>query len=119
MSQSQEEHPRSARIRGYGTSTAEAVTFWILGPIAVIARHGHLAGRRSDRIVVTGGLTAAGKVVPVGSVAQKAIAARHANACLFIVPHANIVEARRNSGTVRVVGVDTIVDARSAVANGC
>ena len=87
--------------------------------LAVIARRGHLAGRGSDRVVVTGGLTAAGQVVPVGSVAPKAIAARHANACLLIVPTANIVEAHRNAGTLRVVGVDTIVDARAAVARGC
>ena len=87
--------------------------------LAVIARRGHLAGRRSDRIVITGGLTAAGQVVLVGSVAPKAIAARDANACLFPGPTGEYRRGPSERCTLRVVGVDTIVDARAAVARGC
>ena len=85
----------------------------------MIARRGHLAGRPADRIVVTGGLSADGRAMPVGSIAQKAVTARHARACLFVVPTANAADAHRYARRVRVVGVDTITDARPVIAHGC
>jgi hypothetical protein len=87
--------------------------------LAVIRSSGVPGGRPGDRIVVTGGLTADGQVVPVGGTKAKAVSARKARACLFIVPVLNVGDAINGAGTMNVVGVATLDDARRLIEKGC
>jgi PDZ domain-containing protein len=59
----------------------------------------------------TGTIAGDGVVGPVGGAAEKAIAAEHDGAQVFLVPSENIDEARRWVHTVQVVPVDRIDDA--------
>jgi PDZ domain-containing secreted protein len=52
----------------------------------------------------------------VGGVAQKAIAARHENASLFIVPAPEAAQAREAAGSMKVVGVHDLDEALDALA---
>jgi PDZ domain-containing protein len=74
---------------------------------------GDLTGGK--RTAVTGAITADGSVVPVGGVEQKAITARNDDVDLMLVPRAEVREARRGAGELRVVGVATIDDALAAL----
>jgi PDZ domain-containing protein len=56
-----------------------------------------------------------GRVLPVGGVGQKAVAARHRGARLFLVPFGEVAEARRRAGSMPVVGVRTLDDALRAL----
>jgi PDZ domain-containing protein len=87
--------------------------------LAVIRARGVLGGRPGDRIVVTGGLTADGRVVPIGGAQAKAVSARRGRACLFIVPVVNAADAVRGAATMPVAGVATLDDARRLVERGC
>jgi PDZ domain-containing secreted protein len=87
--------------------------------LAVIRARGVLGGRPGDRIVVTGGLTADGRVVPIGGADAKAVSARRAHACLFIVPVVNVADAARGAGAMPVAGVATLDDARRLIERGC
>jgi len=63
------------------------------------------------RVAVTGTIGADGSVGPVGGVEQKAITARKNGVQLMIVPKAEVRDARRGAGDVRVVGVEDIEQA--------
>jgi PDZ domain-containing protein len=74
---------------------------------------GNLTGGR--RVAVTGTINTDGSVGAVGGVEQKAITARHNDVSLMIVPKAELKDARRGSGNLRVVGVDTVDEALAAL----
>lgn len=73
-----------------------------------------LAGRN---VVATGALAPDGKVLPVGRVRQKALAAQAAKNDLFLVPAANAAEAKQaiaescDAGCLRVVPVRSVAEA--------
>jgi PDZ domain-containing protein len=75
-----------------------------------------LAGRN---VVATGALAPDGKVLPVGRVRQKALAAQAAKNDLFLVPVANAAEANKaiaescESGCIKVVPVHNVAEAIS------
>jgi PDZ domain-containing protein len=65
------------------------------------------------RIVVTGALDLDGRVVEIGGIEQKTVAAKDAHADLFLVPDANAAPARRYGGSLRIVPVSTFREALS------
>ena len=74
---------------------------------------GSLTGGK--RVAVTGTISPDGKVGAVGGVEQKAITARTNGVQLMLVPKAEVRDARRGAGDVRVVGVDTVDEALAAL----
>jgi Lon-like protease len=68
------------------------------------------------RIVVTGALDLDGDVEPIGGIQQKTVAAREADADLFLVPDENAAGARRYAGDLDVVPVATFQQALSVLA---
>lgn len=75
---------------------------------------GSLTG--GHRVAVTGEIGPAGQVLDVGGVAQKAVAAREAGAELFLVPAAEVAEARAHAGAMTVARVTTLDDALKALS---
>ena len=71
---------------------------------------------RGRTIVATGELTLDGDVVAIGGVEQKTIAARNADADVFLVPDANAAEAREHADGLRIVAVSDFDEALSALA---
>jgi PDZ domain-containing protein len=69
------------------------------------------------RVAVTGEIDEHGRVLEIGGVGQKAVAARHEGATLFIVPSAEAAQARRSAGSMKVVGVHDLDDALRALAS--
>jgi PDZ domain-containing protein len=67
------------------------------------------------RVAVTGTINADGSVGEVGGVEQKAITARTNGVQLMIVPKPEVKDARRGAGNVRIVGVDTVDEALTAL----
>lgn len=92
-----------------GPSAGLAMTLSVLDELTP----GNLTGDK--RIAVTGAIAPDGRVLPVGGVGQKAVAARHRGAQLFLVPMSEVAEARSRSGSLRVVGVRTLDDALDAL----
>ena len=75
---------------------------------------GELIGGK--KVALTGTIALDGRVGEVGSVAQKAVAARHAGARLFLVPRGTLAEARRGGGeTLEVIQVATLDEALQAL----
>ncbi|MBI2708573.1 MAG: PDZ domain-containing protein, partial [Actinobacteria bacterium] len=71
------------------------------------------AGRK---VAVTGEMSPDGRVLEVGGVAQKAVAARKAGAEMMLVPTNEAPEARRHAGPIEIVPVATLRDALRALA---
>jgi len=92
-----------------GPSAGLAMTLSILDELTP----GNLTGGK--RVAVTGQIDPDGRVLPVGGVGQKAVAARHRGAQLFLVPMDEVAEARRRAGSMPVVGVRTLDDALRAL----
>ena len=69
---------------------------------------GDLTG--GEMIAATGELTPDGVVRAVGGIRLKTFAARRADCGLFIVPSANLDEARRAAGPMRLLGVDSLAE---------
>jgi Lon-like protease len=92
-----------------GPSAGLAMTLSILDELTP----GDLTGGK--RIAVTGEIGFDGTVGEVGGVGQKAVAARHRGAALFLVPMAEVAEARSRAGSMPVVGVRTLTDALRAL----
>jgi Lon-like protease len=69
------------------------------------------------RVAVTGTINANGSVGEVGGVEQKAITARANGVQLMIVPKSEVKDARRGAGNLRVVGVQTVDEALTALQN--
>ena len=77
---------------------------------------GELTGGR--KVAVTGTIAPDGSVGAVGGVPQKMVTVRRAEASLFLVPTAQVAEARamaRAGDEIEVVGVDTLDDAIRAL----
>lgn len=72
-----------------------------------------LAGGR--KVAVTGTIWPSGRVGPVGGVGFKAEAARQAGARVFLVPRADLAEARRRAGDMTVIGVESLGEAVAAL----
>jgi Lon-like protease len=98
-------------------------TFRVGGPSAGLAfalaiiddlTPGALTG--GERVAITGTIAPDGSVGEVGGVEQKAITARTNGVQLMIVPKAEVKDARRGAGSVRVVGVSTVDEALAALA---
>jgi PDZ domain-containing protein len=92
-----------------GPSAGLAMTLSVLDELTP----GNLTGGK--RVAVTGEIDPQGRVLPIGGVGQKAVAARHRGAQLFIVPFSEVAEARTRSGSLKVVGVKTLDDALRAL----
>ena len=92
-----------------GPSAGLAMTLSILDELTP----GNLTGGKM--IAVTGEIEANGQVDDVGGVGQKAVAARHRGAALFIVPADEVKDARARAGSMPVVGVKTLADALTAL----
>jgi PDZ domain-containing protein len=71
----------------------------------------------AKKIVVTGALDLDGRVVPIGGIKQKTIAAREADADLFLVPDENAADARRYADGLEVIPVTTFREALSVLTN--
>lgn len=77
---------------------------------------GELNGGR--HIAGTGTIDTAGKVGPIGGVAQKVVAARHVGATVFLTPVENCAAAKRNRpGGLQLVRVASLSDALSRLAD--
>lgn len=92
-----------------GPSAGLAFTLTILDELSP----GDLTGGK--KVAVTGEILLDASVGPIGGVAQKAVAARRAGARLFLVPEAEVAEARRHAGGMKVAGVDDLDDALRAL----
>lgn len=92
-----------------GPSAGLAFTLAIIDELT----EGELTG--GMKVAVTGTMNSDGEVGLVGGVPQKAAAADHAGAELFLVPPGEENEARAHSGGVPVVAVETIDDALAAL----
>ena len=69
------------------------------------------------RIVATGALDLDGRVVAIGGIKQKTIAAHDAHADLFLVPDDNAADARRYADGLDVVPVTTFREALSVLTS--
>lgn len=63
------------------------------------------------KVAVTGTIEPGGAVGPIGGVQQKAVTADRAGARLFLVPMAELRDARAHAGDMKVVGIRTLDDA--------
>lgn len=119
-----------ARVRGYrrpiiGVSLVESFPFpvtiesgdiggpsaglmWTLGLIDLLVPEDLTGGRR---IAGTGELTLTGKVLPIGGVEEKVVAAERAGASVFFAPRADARAARSVASRIAVVPVDSYEDA--------
>jgi len=71
---------------------------------------------RGRKIVATGELTLDGEVLPIGGVKQKAIGAREAGADIFLVPDANLEDAKKATDDLEIIPVSNIQEALSVLA---
>jgi PDZ domain-containing protein len=92
-----------------GPSAGLAMTLSVLDDLTP----GNLTGGK--RVAVTGAIALDGTVLEVGGVEQKAVAARHRGAQLFLVPMSEVADARKRAGSMRIVGVRTLEDALKAL----
>lgn len=94
-------------IRGIGGPSA--------GLAFALEIYDSLSGRhllRGHRIAATGELDPLGDVIEIGGAKQKALGAIQAGADTFLVPKANLADARKAAGgKLRVVGVSTFAQA--------
>jgi PDZ domain-containing protein len=86
---------------------------WTLGLLDRLTP-GSITG--GHRVAVTGEIDDHGRVLEIGGVGQKAVAARHEGATLFIVPSSEAAQARRSAGSMQVVGVRNLDGALRALA---
>jgi PDZ domain-containing protein len=66
-------------------------------------------------VAATGELALDGSVLRVGGIKQKTIAAREADATVFVVPNENAAEARRHAEGLRILPVSTFAQALEAL----
>ena len=66
----------------------------------------------------TGAIDRDGKVYPIGGVAEKLIAAKHAGANVFLVPRQNLAEAQAANPGIKLVPVSTLQDAVDFLKGG-
>jgi PDZ domain-containing protein len=85
-----------------GNSAGLAFTLTIIDELTP----GNLTG--PNPVAVTGAIGPDGEVQEVGGVPQKAVAARRAGVKLMITPTAEVEEARKKAGSMKVVGVKNL-----------
>jgi PDZ domain-containing protein len=74
------------------------------------------ANLKGLRVAATGTINMQGTVGPVGGTSEKAIGAGRVDADLFLVPKANVADARAGAPNgVRVIGVNNFTDALRAI----
>ena len=74
------------------------------------------ANLKGLRVAATGTLNMQGTVGPIGGAGEKAIGAGRVDADLFLVPMANVADARADAPNgVRVIGVNNFTDALQAI----
>lgn len=89
-----------------GPSAGLAFTLEVLDRLT----EGELTGGMT--VAATGEIGLGGQVGPIGGAAQKAVAVEDAGISLFLVPRANLEQARREaSGDLRIEPVDDLADA--------
>jgi PDZ domain-containing protein len=66
---------------------------------------------RGRKVVVTGELGLDGSVMAIGGIKQKTVGARRADADIFLVPRANVAEAREVAKGLTVIPVSTFEEA--------
>jgi PDZ domain-containing protein len=86
---------------------------WTLGLLDRLTP-GSITG--GHRVAVTGEIDEHGRVLQIGGVGQKAVAARREGATLFIVPTEEEARARASAGSMKVVGVHDLDGALDALA---
>jgi PDZ domain-containing protein len=104
--------PYTVRIRSGGIGGPSAGLMWALGLYDRLTP-GDLTGGRT--VAGSGELDLDGEVGGVGSIAQKLAAAERAGAEVFLVPRANLREARRAGVDLEVVPVSTFEEALAAL----
>ncbi len=92
-----------------GPSAGLAFTLTIIDELT----RGDLTG--GNPVAVTGTIRDDGSVGPVGGVAQKAVAAKDAGARLFLVPREEVKAARQHANGMKVIGIETLDDALTAL----
>jgi PDZ domain-containing protein len=92
-----------------GPSAGLAFTLSVLD----ILTPGDLTGGSS--VAATGTIAFDGSVGPIGGIEQKTVAAREAGVDLFLVPLAEVDQARSGAGSMQVVGVEDLEDALAAL----
>ncbi|HET9075375.1 MAG TPA: PDZ domain-containing protein [Acidimicrobiales bacterium] len=85
-----------------GPSAGLAMTLGLLDALT----NGQLTG--GHRIAATGTIDLQGQVGPVGGVAQKAVAVRHAGAQVFLVPPSDLAAARSEARSMKVYPVTSL-----------
>lgn len=94
-----------------GPSAGLAFTLTILD----LLTPGELTG--GQKVAVTGTIRIDGSVGPVGGVPQKAVAVGRSGATAFIVPKANVEDARRTAPEgLQIIGVDNLEEAIAALS---
>jgi PDZ domain-containing protein len=88
-----------------GPSAGLAFTLTIIDDLTP----GDLTG--GNKVAVTGTIEPGGRVGPIGGVEQKAVTADRGDAKLFLVPQAELPDARGRAGDVNVAGIRTLDDA--------
>lgn len=100
--------PFDVRIESGQIGGPSAGFMWALAIVDLLTP-GDLTGGRT--IAGTGAIDLAGNVGPIGGVTEKAIAAERAGAEVFLVPEANLEEARSSPADIEIVPVGTLADA--------
>jgi Lon-like protease len=103
-----ENFPFEVTIHSGAIGGPSAGLMWALG-VTDLLSPGDLGGGRA--IAGTGGIDVSGRVVPIGGVRLKILAADRAGADVFFVPRRNMVEGRTADADIRVVPVANLQDA--------
>lgn len=93
-----------------GPSAGLAFTLTIIDDLTP----GDLTGGK--KVAVTGTIQPGGGVGPIGGVQQKSVTADEAGAKLFLVPMPELNDARARAGDMKVVGIRTLDDALTELA---
>ncbi|HWC32023.1 MAG TPA: S16 family serine protease [Actinomycetota bacterium] len=103
-----ENFPFDVRIESGDIGGPSAGLMWAIGIVDLLTP-GDLTGGRT--IAGTGDIDLEGNVAPIGGITEKLIAAERAGAELFLVPEANMEEARATPASIDLVSVATLDDA--------
>ena len=110
-----ESFPFEVTIRSGDDGGPSAGLMWALGVLDLLTPGSLTSGRT---IAGTGEIDPLGNVFSIGSVAHKVRAAERRGADAFLLPRANLVEARAGGAKVPLVPVDTVQDALRYLERG-
>jgi Lon-like protease len=103
-----ENFPFEVTIESGKIGGPSAGLMWALG-VTDLLTPGDIGGGRA--LAGTGGIRLDGRVIPIGGVWLKVLAAERAGADVFFVPRQNLVEARTADADIELVPVATLQDA--------